>query len=535
MFSRNAAAFPWGERHANAFDETDMQLIRDYFAKTAEKEAPSTTFAPPIDDITWSDLDMDALYKRLNGCFSAAGDNFLYAALRRPLADPEAIRARDAKIRAVSREGVRDALASILLPLGRDYRLHWDFLLGRAQTPSRLRLFAYIGQSLLFAVSALLFAAGLPAGLYCFLLCLSVNAVTTALSQKRMASHVPTILWAMQLVRAARRIDALDKSLLPPGLLGPLKRFKAGKVAYALYNEGILAMCFEFFFLSNLILYERFLFQLGRLSPALHALMMAVGEVDALRAMGSWRAEMEAEGWCAPEFVQQDGIEIAALRHPLVEHCVPNSLRLQRPILLTGSNASGKSTFLKAVGLCAILAQSVATCPAGAYRARPHAIFSSMSLRDDVLSGASYFMTEIRSVLRIVNYAGALPCLALIDEVLRGTNTGERISAACAVLRRLAGMRVHCIAATHDGELPALLGADYDNYHFAETFENGDMRFDYQLKPGPSESFNAIALIERLGGDEALVGEARALWQHYRQTGKWPGPAQPVHAGEIQP
>ena len=417
---------------------------------------------------------------------------------------------------------MRDALASILLPLGRDYRLHWDFLLGRAQTPSRLRLFAHIGQSLLFAVSALLFAAGLPAGLYCFLLCLSVNAVTAALSQKRMASHVPTILWAMQLVRAARRIDALDKSLLPPGLLAPLKRFKAGKVAYALYNEGILAMCFEFFFLSNLILYERFLFQLGRLSPALHALMMAVGEVDALRAMGSWRAEMETEGWCAPEFVQQDGIEIAALRHPLVEHCVPNSLRLQRPILLTGSNASGKSTFLKAVGLCAILAQSVATCPASAYRARPHAIFSSMSLRDDVLSGASYFMTEIRSVLRIVNYAGTLPCLALIDEVLRGTNTGERISAACAVLRRLAGMRVHCIAATHDGELPTLLGVDYDNYHFAETFESGDMRFDYQLKPGPCESFNAIALIERLGGDEALVGEARALWQHYRQTGKWP-------------
>ena len=70
--------------------------------------------------------------------------------------------------------------------------------------------------------------------------------------------------------------------------------------------------------------------------------------------------------------------------------------------------------------------------------------------------------------------------------------------------------------------MPALLGADYDNSHFAETFESGDMRFDYQLKPGPSESFNAIALIERLGGDEALVGEARALWQHYRQTGKWP-------------
>ena len=225
-------------------------------------------------------------------------------------------------------------------------------------------------------MSALLFAAGLPAGLYCFLLCLSVNAVTAALSQKRMASHVPTILWAMQLVRAARRIDALDKSLLPPGLLAPLKRFKAGKVAYALYNEGILAMCFEFFFLSNLILYERFLFQLGRLSPALHALMMAVGEVDALRAMGSWRAEMEAEGWCAPEFVQADGIEIAALRHPLVEHCVPNSLRLQKPILLTGSNASGKSTFLKAVGLCAILAQSVATCPASAYRARGRTPYS---------------------------------------------------------------------------------------------------------------------------------------------------------------
>lgn len=72
--------------------------------------------------------------------------------------------------------------------------------------------------------------------------------------------------------------------------------------------------------------------------------------------------------------------------------------------------------------------------------------------------------------------------------MLRGTNTGERISAACAVLRRLAGMRVHCIAATHDGELPTLLGVDYDNYHFAETFENGDMRFDYRLKPAPARA-----------------------------------------------
>ena len=137
--------------------------------------------------------------------------------------------------------------------------------------------------------------------------------------------------------------------------------------------------------------------------------MMAVGEVDALRAMGSWRARngtgrLVRAGICAT----------GRHRNRRLAPPAGGALRAQFPALAKahpahGLERLGKSTFLKAVGLCAILAQSVATCPAGAYRARPHAIFSSMSLRDDVLSGASYFMTEIRSVLRIVNYAARCP------------------------------------------------------------------------------------------------------------------------------
>ena len=180
------------------------------------------------------------------------------------------------------------------------------------------------------------------------------------------------------------------------------------------------------------------------------ALITAIGSVDAQISVSSWRKSLPV--CCTPEFTD-NGFDVKDLVHPLLDDPVPNSLAVSKPVLLTGSNASGKSTFLKAAALAAVLAQSLHTVPASSYRSCCYRVYTSMALRDDIRSGESYFIVEIRSLKRVLD-AAAEPCpvpvLCCIDEVLRGTNTIERISASAQILATLAEQPVQIFAATHD-------------------------------------------------------------------------------------
>ena len=111
--------------------------------------------------------------------------------------------------------------------------------------------------------------------------------------------------------------------------------------------------------------------------------------------------------------------------------------------------------------------------------------------------------------------------LCCIDEVLRGTNTVERIAASAEILRCFAQTKTLCFAATHDLELTGLLEDVYDNYHFSEQIVDGDVCFSYKLKTGPSNSCNAIALLDSLGYDRTLVEKARQRADRFMSLGSW--------------
>ena len=220
------------------------------------------------------------------------------------------------------------------------------------------------------------------------------------------------------------------------------------------------------------------------------------------------------------------GYEAQELFHPLLTNPVANSITADGCVLLTGSNASGKSTFLKSVALCALLSQTIRTAPAAAYRGAYYRIYSSMALRDNLQGGESYFIVEIKSLKRIIDavsgeQCAAAPVLCFIDEVLRGTNTVERIAASAEILQSFAEMGAHCFAATHDIELTELLAARFDNYHFEETIENGDISFNYKLLSGKATTRNAIKLLEAIGYDEAIVRRAQARAERFAESGVW--------------
>ncbi len=149
-----------------------------------------------------------------------------------------------------------------------------------------------------------------------------------------------------------------------------------------------------------------------------------------------------------------------------------------------------------------------------------------MSLQDDLESGDSYYMVEVKSIRRILEQVREAEkeekyVLCFVDEVLRGTNTVERIAASTQILKALAGDGAICFAATHDLELTKLLDGIYDNYHFEEEIAEEDIFFPYRLIQGPAVSRNAIALLKVLGYEEGLVRDAEAMAEAFLHTGKW--------------
>ena len=147
-----------------------------------------------------------------------------------------------------------------------------------------------------------------------------------------------------------------------------------------------------------------------------------------------------------------------------------------------------------------------------------------MSLRDSLESGESYYMVEIKAIKRIVDAAlleSPNPLLCFVEEVLRGTNTVERIAASVQILKKLSKSGVYCFAATHDTELTHLLDREYDNCHFEEEVRDGDVLFSYRLLKGRAHTRNAIRLLEIIGFSEDIIKQADEMEGSFLRTGEW--------------
>jgi DNA mismatch repair ATPase MutS len=242
-----------------------------------------------------------------------------------------------------------------------------------------------------------------------------------------------------------------------------------------------------------------------------------MGDVDA--ALSVWALRQEREDWTRPTFLPPgQAARIRDLRHPLVEDAVANSIDLEpgRGILITGSNMSGKSTFLRTVGVTAVMAQTLHTCFASSYDAPVFSVQSCIGRSDDLIAGKSYYLVEVEEVLaRVRASADSRPHLFMFDELFRGTNAVERIAAGEAVLREIVerkGQRTpHVVlAATHDGELVDLLADAFAPYHFADSVGAEGLIFHYRLEPGAATTRNAIALLQLQGAPESLTTAALA-------------------------
>lgn len=241
--------------------------------------------------------------------------------------------------------------------------------------------------------------------------------------------------------------------------------------------------------------------------------LRVVGEIEALSALATFAYEHPEDPF--PEVsVVGPVFEAEGLAHPLLPGAasVRNDVRLggtepagPRVLVVSGSNMSGKSTLLRAVGVNVVLALAGAPVRAVRLRLSPLVVGATLRVEDSLREGHSRFYAEILRIRTIVETAGGpVPLLFLLDEILHGTNSYDRRIGAEGVVRALVKLGAIGLVSTHDlalTELPAMLGGVAVNVHFEDRLEDGRMVFDYRMRAGVVEHSNALALMRAIGLD----------------------------------
>ena len=242
----------------------------------------------------------------------------------------------------------------------------------------------------------------------------------------------------------------------------------------------------------------------------IEAWLSVVGEIEALASIAAYAYEHPEDPF--PEFMpdtSEASFEGQALGHPLLpaDKCVRNdvSLRGQSQVLLvSGSNMSGKSTYLRVVGINAVLAMMGAPVRATRLRLSRVAVGASMRVSDSLQKGISHFYAEIKRLRQVVDLSASQPALFLLDEVLQGTNSHDRRAGTEGVLRTLIRNGAIGLVTTHDLALTSLEEVFPDrvrNAHFQERFEDDRLSFEYRLRPGVVTTSNGLELMKSIGLD----------------------------------
>ena len=540
-------------KEAVAAKKREKQFIKSLyedFGKIPEKEYSAERFAHlgsfwkkhpkegQIDDITWNDLGMDEIFKRMNYTFSASGEEYLYYTLRTPKQSGEEL--------AHFEEAIEWFLAH------RDERVKVQYLMHRLGYMGKYSIYDYIDNldylgkrsnlrhylsDALFVPFICLIPFDYALGLGAVAVLAVYNIVSYFKEKNEIDPYVTSFSYVMRLMLAC---DELLKIKIP--VLGEewkrmevhrkrlegIKRgsfwvFSGGRSAGTGNPLDLIMDYIRMTFHVDLIKFNSMLFQLKKHIEDVDALIETAGYAETVIAAGAFRVSLEEKGVCVPELGKQETFSLEDAYYPLLTAPVKNSIKSDRGVLLTGSNASGKSTFLKMAAVNAILAQTVHSCAASSYRAPFFHIYSSMALRDNIQGGESYYIVEIKALKRILDAAkeNNSRVLCFVDEVLRGTNTVERIAASTQILKSLCGSRILCFAATHDIEMTELLKDYFDNYHFEEDVSEGDLLFHYKLLPGKATTRNAIKLLEIMGYEDEIIQKAKQQAEIFMQNGVW--------------
>ncbi len=470
-----------------------------------------------VDDTTWSDLDMDEVFSCIDSCETSLGEEYLYLLLRRFSDDGETERREKLMDSLECSPELRLRLQLLLHKVGKsNYNGLAEFV---ANSEDYMLPHAWIYRVLtaLPLVGVCLAPFQFVTGMVVIFGSLSVNILVSYFSGRKIEQRAPavryfsSVLWMCRQISGMKEEGTADLRKRIDGALSEMRGL--GSSVGGSMRNGFVTSDLEAFAefgrmltLHEIRSYNKMITLISAHREHCEELCSSVAELDAAIAVLSFRKSLPY--FSKPHYIRQMTVNVQDLYHPLLQDAVPNSAVLTKAAVITGSNASGKSTFIKSIAVNGILAMALNTCTARVYQA-PHApVISSMAVRDSLTSGESYFVSEIKSLKRVLDHVDRMPCLCFVDEILKGTNTPERIAASAAILHHLYREECFCIVATHDIELTELLAGEFENYHFNEQVTDEEITFDYLIKPGPSKTTNAIRLLSYMKFDREIIDAA---------------------------
>lgn len=519
----------YGKLSGKKYDGSQMDHVSGYYDNHKDEDS--------LDDITWNDLEMDEIFKRVNYCNSAAGEEYLYYSLRNPKGDPQELQKLEEKIQYMTDDQEKRLdLQLVFCKIGNPSKYSiYEYLkfldnLGNRSNAAHFVMLALLVFSIveMFVVSEI--------GIVLFFFVVIFNIISYYKSKNETDPYLATFSYIMRIVSYADMFEALkgspfdseidqlkeDARKMKPFLRGSSLLMSPTRNQATGNPTDMIMDYFRIITHLDLIKFNQMYAEVVKNYDVIDRMITNVGKIETALSICLFRASLN-NGYCLPEFVEEKSFDMQEGYHPLIDDPVKNSFSSTKGLLLTGSNASGKSTFLKTCAINAILGQAINTCLATSYKSSSFRIYSSMALRDDLEGQDSYYIVEIKSLKRVLDAAACegKPVLCFIDEVLRGTNTVERIAASTQILKHFSEMNVLCFAATHDIELNELLEHNYDIYHFAGEVTDNDVHFDYLLHKGPATTRNAIKLLDIIGYDKNITKDAEQLAQKFITTGAW--------------
>lgn len=498
--------------------ENRMNKVRKYHDEINQRIDEREIKGKIIDDITWDDLEMDEVFLRVNHTNCFMGEQRLYHRLH----NLSTINDDKKQSYLTENEKRRIDIEEQIVKIGKmdnDYHL-CSFLLNPSYWQINYGFVFYILQVILvfFVATSVIFQSELfITGLVCIVI---FNLLVYFRMKQKYEVFLDSLLRVKQIYDVAKWLikdDERRKLFSNEKIENSIKNLNQMSkliVGFSVEKNNalagdVMAVLGDYLWGITLIgisTFNKVLKIIKNKQDDVWTLYDFIGDIDCEIAIASYRESQD--NWCRPE-LRDGALEVKELVHPLLSNPVANDFVLENRAVITGANASGKSTFMKALAINVILAQTIDTCSAKHFACKPVYVMTCMSLRDDVLSGESYYFREAKYLKRMIDIISANDAvLCVIDEILKGTNTNERIAASKAIMQYIARRDCFVLVATHDMELTE--NNAYKKFYFDSRVEDGDIVFDYKIHSGKGGKSNAIALLELIGYPADIVSSAKA-------------------------
>jgi Mismatch repair ATPase (MutS family) len=515
----------FGRVPARKYDEYIMESIASHWNyKRSHEVIPRY-----VDDLTWNDLNMDNVYMRINNSCSSVGEEYLYSTLRVFNFDKGSLTKFEQVISFFSKNpGERTKTQFELSRLGKvAANGAIDFFTNTKEKALKYHfIYPILSISTLLSILSII-----PLGSYGAILIIAIAITNLFVYFKTKLSvevELTSIRYISALILCAEKLSKLKSDNLSQYTLrlselhNPLHKISklAGVIISKSSSDIDILEYVKIVFLLDFVVYNRMISLIEKHAKECYEIYCTLGFLDTAISIASYRKSLKY--YSTPDFIDTDEIQMQEIVHPLLSKPVSNSLVFSKSALITGSNASGKSTFVKAVAINAIFSQTIHTCLAKSFKMKPAFVVTSMAINDNVENGDSYYIAEIKSLKRILDKLDErIRCLCFVDEILKGTNTIERIAASAAVLDFLSTKNCVAIIATHDIELTEIVEESYDNFHFQEHISDNGIDFDYKIYAGRATTKNAIRLLEFMHYHPAIISAANKMAADFEANHSW--------------